>query len=67
MATLTITVDPETLERAEKKASEQGTSIDQLVETYLTAYAIMSVRSPRAPARTTGQPILLGSPSSPGS
>jgi len=39
MATLTINVNPETLERAEKKAAEQGTSVDQVVETYLAAYA----------------------------
>ena len=39
MAILTINVDPETLERAEKKAAEQGTSVDQVVGTYLVAYA----------------------------
>jgi hypothetical protein len=39
MATLTINVDPETLERDELRATEQGTSVDQVLETYLAAYA----------------------------
>ncbi len=46
MATLTINVDPETLERAEKKAAEQGTSVDQVVENYLTAYVTHAGQPP---------------------
>jgi antitoxin component of RelBE/YafQ-DinJ toxin-antitoxin module len=53
MATLTITVDPETLERAEKKAAEQGISVDQVVENYLIAYA-NHVGQPPEPSADNG-------------
>ena len=53
MATLTINVNPETLERAEKKAAEQGTSVDQVMENYLTAYANYGGQPP-APGAANG-------------
>ncbi len=53
MATLTINVNPETLERAEKKAAEQGTSVDQVVGTYL-----VSVRREQRQCRAEWGPSL---------
>lgn len=45
MANLTITVDPETLERARIKATEQGTSVDRVLGEYLVEYAGETVNS----------------------
>lgn len=39
MASLTITVDPEVLRRARRKAVGQGTSVNALMSAYLEAYA----------------------------
>ncbi|MFY9820016.1 MAG: DUF6364 family protein [Thermoanaerobaculia bacterium] len=39
MAHLTITLDEATLERARSKASEEGTSVDALLRSYLEAYS----------------------------
>ena len=39
MAHLTITLDEATLERARSKASEEGTSVDALLRSYLETYS----------------------------
>jgi hypothetical protein len=39
MVYLTITLDEEILERARSKASEEGTSVDALLRSYVEAYA----------------------------
>ena len=45
MATVTIAVDPETLKRAESKATEQGTSVDRVLGEYLVEDAGETVNS----------------------
>lgn len=39
MAELKITVDENTVEKARRRASEEGTSVDDLVRNYLEEYA----------------------------
>ena len=39
MAKVTITIDQETLQRARRRALEQGTSVDVLLRAYLEALA----------------------------
>lgn len=39
MANLTITVDDDTLKRARLRALEQGTSVNQVLRDYLSAFA----------------------------
>jgi molybdenum-dependent DNA-binding transcriptional regulator ModE len=39
MANLTITVDESTVEKARRRASEEGTSVDALLREYLEEYA----------------------------
>ena len=39
MANLTITIDDETLRRAEMRATQQGTSVDALLARYLAEFA----------------------------
>ena len=39
MATLTIPIDDQLLERARQRAAEEGTSVDAILVRYLTQYA----------------------------
>jgi hypothetical protein len=48
MVNLTIALDEETFERARSKASEEGTSVDTLVRSYLEAYTGVREESKQA-------------------
>jgi hypothetical protein len=60
-AKLTLSVDPRVIEAAKAYASERGTSVSQLVESFLTAITAPSEAKDETPQLTRWRGFLAGS------